>query len=286
MADAGRNGGASPEAIQAHYDTGNEFYRLWLDPTLTYSCAFWDGANSLAEAQINKLDYHVEQAQAAGAARVLDIGCGWGSLLERLTVVHGVGRAVGITLSEAQAKYVEALAVDKTEVRLESWTDHQAAEPYDAIISVGAAEHFVRPETPSDERTQIYCHFFERCRELLRPGGFLSLQSMAYGGLGRFRAGALATIFPESDLPRLAELVEGMERKFEIVRMRNDPKHYSRTVRVWMDSLRSNWDEIVGLVGEQRTREYERFLLGGIKGYDLGVFNLYRMTLRRVDLGD
>jgi len=286
MTEAGRHRGASPEAIQAHYDTGNEFYRLWLDPTLTYSCALWDDANSLAEAQISKLDYHVEQAQAAGAARVLDIGCGWGSLLERLTAIHGVGSAVGITLSEAQAKYVEARAPARAEVRLESWADHQTAKPYDAIISIGAVEHFVRPETPGDERIQIYRHFFERCRELLRPGGFLSLQTMAYGGIGRFRAGALATIFPESDLPRLAELVEAMERQFEIVRMRNDPAHYSRTVRVWLDSMRRSWQEVVELVGEERTREYERFLCGGIKGYDLGVFNLYRMTLRRVDLGD
>lgn len=269
----------------AHYDTGNEFYRLWLDPTLTYSCALWDDASSLAEAQIHKLDYHVEQARAARAARVLDIGCGWGSLLERLTVVHGVGRAVGITLSEAQVKYVEARALAGVEVRLESWADHQSAEPYDAIISIGAVEHFVRPETPSDERIRIYRHFFDSCRALLRPGGFLSLQCISYG-MGRFRASAMASIFPESDLPRLVELVEAMERRFEIVRLRNDPRDYSRTGRIWLDAIRRNREEIVSLVGAGRTLEYERFLSGGIKGYDAGVFNLYRMTLRRVDLGD
>ena len=285
MIDAGRDGGASTEAIQAHYDTGNEFYQLWLDPTLTYSCALWDDANSLAEAQVHKLDYHVEEARGAGAARVLDIGCGWGSLLERLTLVHGVRRAVGITLSEAQVKYVEARALDGVEVRFESWADHQSEEPYDAIISIGAAEHFARPETASDERIEIYRHFFERCRALLRPGGFLSLQTMAYG-MGRFRASALASIFPESDLPRLVELVEAMERSFQIVRLRNDPQHYSRTGRIWLDAIRRNREEIVSLVGVARTLEYERFLSSGMKGYNAGVFNLYRMTLQRVDLGD
>jgi len=285
MTDSGLEGGASAAAIQAHYDTGNEFYRLWLDPTLTYSCALWDDATSLPEAQIHKLDYHVEEARAAGAARVLDIGCGWGSLLERLTAVHGVGEAVGITLSEAQVKYVEALALPRVDVRLESWADHRPAEPYDALISIGAAEHFVRPETPCEERIEVYRRFFDRCRAILRPGGFLSLQTMAYG-MGRFRASALASIFPESDLPRLVELIEAMERRFEIVRLRNDPRDYSRTGRIWLDAIRRNREEIVSLVGVGRTLEYERFLSSGIKGYDAGVFNLYRMTLRRIDLGD
>ena len=101
MSEIERATGASAEAIQAHYDTGNAFYRLWLDPTRTYSCALWDEADALEEAQIDKLDYHIEQAQAAGTGQVLDIGCGWGSLLERLTTAHGVERAVGLTLSFA-----------------------------------------------------------------------------------------------------------------------------------------------------------------------------------------
>ena len=278
--------GASAEAVQAHYDTGNGFYRLWLDPTVTYSCALWDDATSLEEAQVAKLDHHVKEAGAAGAARVLDVGCGWGSLLDRLTRVHGVGEAVGLTLSEAQLKHVEERRLDRVDVRLESWTDHQPEEPYDAIISIGALEHFVRPETSAEDRIDIYRHFFRRCRELLKPGGRMSLQTMAYGGIGRFRAGALASIFPESDLPRLAEVTEALERQFEVVRLRNDPEHYSRTVRHWLDAFQSNREEIDSIVGAARAKEYERFLKSGIKGYDLGVFNLLRVTLRRVDVGD
>jgi len=279
-------GGASAEAVQAHYDTGNAFYRLWLDPTLTYSCALWDDATSLEEAQIAKLDHHVTESGAAGAARVLDIGCGWGSVLDRLTRVHGVGRAVGLTLSEAQLKHIEEQRLPNVEVRLESWMDHQPDEPYDAIISIGALEHFVRPETSSEDRVAIYRDFFRRCREMLRPGGLMSLQTMAYGGIGRFQAGALGSIFPESDLPRLAELTEALERQFEVVRLRNDPSHYARTVRHWLDSFQRNREEVDLLLGEPRAREYERFLKSGIKGYDIGVFNLLRVTLRRVDLGD
>jgi cyclopropane-fatty-acyl-phospholipid synthase len=284
--ESDQSSGASPEAIQAHYDTGNDFYRLWLDPTLTYSCALWDVAETLEEAQIDKLDYHVEQAQAAGASRVLDIGCGWGSLLERLTTTHGVGHAVGLSLSEAQLKHTEAQELERVDLRLESWVDHAAPQPYDAIISLGAIEHFVRPETPNDERIDIYRHFFERCRELLRPGGCMSLQTMAYGGIGRFKSSALASIFPESDLPRLSELALAMERKFEFVRVRNDPGHYAETGRVWLDSIRRNRPAIVDLVGEDRTLDYEHFLSSGIKGYEAGIFNLFRITLRRVDIGD
>jgi len=240
----------------------------------------------LEEAQIHKLDYHVEQACAAGADRVLDIGCGWGSTLERLTTQHDVKHAIGLTLSEAQLKHIEAQQNSRVDVRLESWTDHQVDEPYDAIISIGALEHFVRPETSAEDRIATYRNFFRRCRELLRPGGRMSLQTMAYGGIGRFKSGALASIFPESDLPRLSELAEGMERQFEIVRLRNDPQHYADTVRIWLDSMQTNREEIVALVGEERTVDYEYFLASGIKGYEAGVFNLFRFTLRRVDIGD
>lgn len=286
MSESTKSTGASPRAIQAHYDTGNAFYALWLDPTRTYSCALWDDAKTLEEAQIHKVDYHIEQSGAAGADRVLDIGCGWGSVLKRLTKDHSAKYAVGLTLSEAQLKYIDAQKLDGVDVRLESWADHMPPQPYDAIISIGALEHFVRPETSSEDRIEIYRHYFERCRELLRPGGLMSLQTMAYGGIGRFKSSALASIFPESDLPRLSELGEAMERKFEIVRMRNDPQHYADTVRVWLESMTRNREEVVALVGEERTVEYEHFLRSGIKGYEAGVFNLYRFTLRRVDIGN
>lgn len=286
MSERGSGGGASTEAIQAHYDTGNAFYGLWLDPSLTYSCALWDDASTLEQAQVAKLEHHIREANASGAARVLDVGCGWGSMLARLTTDHAVGRAVGLTLSEAQSKYIESRSLPNAEVHVESWADHTPSEPYDAIVSIGAVEHFVRPDTASAERIGIYRHFFERCRALLRPGGQLSLQTMAYGGIGRFKAGALASIFPESDLPRLCELAEGMERQFEVVRLRNDPQHYSRTVKHWLREFLENREEIVALVGETRAGEYEHFLSSGIKGYDMGVFNLLRITLRRIDLGD
>src|SRR5688500_8349804 len=100
------NRGASAEAIQYHYDVGNGFYQLWLDADLNYSCAMWHENDTLEEAQLRKLDHHIAAARAQGGARVLDIGCGWGSLMRRLVEHHGVDRAVGLTLSAQQADWI------------------------------------------------------------------------------------------------------------------------------------------------------------------------------------
>ena len=100
--------GASPEAIRRHYDVANEFYDLWLDPTLCYSCALWDDDepdSMLEQAQLRKIDFHANQIHAKGAQRVLDVGCGWGSLVRRLVETHQVEQAIGLTLSNAQAEW-------------------------------------------------------------------------------------------------------------------------------------------------------------------------------------
>ena len=115
--------GASAAEIQRHYDVGNEFYRLWLDEDMNYSCALWEGEQKdgdLARAQLRKLTYHVEGANAKGKSAVLDIGCGWGALLHQLTQVHGVKRAVGLTLSEAQAQWIRERNMKGVEVHLQA----------------------------------------------------------------------------------------------------------------------------------------------------------------------
>src|SRR5215216_2672301 len=119
------NPGASSEAIQSHYDVGNEFYSLWLDPTLSYSGAMWEPGDTLETAQLRKIDFHIEQSGARGAERVLDVGCGWGGVLRRLVGAHGVEKAVGLTLSRAQAEWIAAFDIPNLEVRVESWSEHQ-----------------------------------------------------------------------------------------------------------------------------------------------------------------
>ena len=114
--------GGSPEAIQAHYDVGDSFYRLWLDPTLSYSCALWgpdEPDDQLEAAQRRKIAYHTAQARAQGASRVLDVGCGWGAVLRHLVEEAGVDHATGLTLSRRQANWASTGKHPRLDVRLE-----------------------------------------------------------------------------------------------------------------------------------------------------------------------
>jgi cyclopropane-fatty-acyl-phospholipid synthase len=281
-----RDGGASIGAIRHHYDVGNEFYSLWLDRTLTYSGAMWRDADDLEAAQIRKLDFHAGCADAAGAGRVLDVGCGWGSLLTRLITRHGVRRAVGLTLSREQALWIESSRPAGVEVRVESWMDHEPGEPYDAIISIGALEHFARVELPVPEKVASYRRFFEQCHRWLRPGGRLSLQAIAYGNLLRddFRSSFVAReIFPESDFVRLAELVEASEYLFEIEALRNDPEDYERTCAEWLGRLRANRERAEAIAGTDLVAKWERYLDMSVRGWQLRATNLLRIAMRRID---
>lgn len=272
--------GASATAIRAHYDVGDDFYRLWLDSSMTYSCGLWNGCSSLEEAQQNKLEFHIEKARASGCSRVLDVGCGWGSLIERLIVSHGVRHVVGLTLSPSQAKHIKS-RIPGAEVRLESWRDHKPSGLYDAVISIGAMEHFVRPEDSRETRIKVYREFFESCRDWLRPEGFMSLQTIAYGR-GDFVRGAISEIFPESDLPRLPEITQALEGVFELVELRNDREDYARTCRAWVERLAACYDHAQKIAGAGIARHFRAYLSAAARGFDLGVFVLYRFALRRL----
>lgn len=276
--------GASPEAIQNHYDVGNAFYRLWLDRTSTYSCALWEAGDDLDAAQLRKLDFHIEQAGANGAKRVLDVGCGWGSLLARLTSVHGVSDAVGLTLSQEQADWVRSLELPGVEVRLENWQDHQPVAPYDAIVSIGAFEHFARLGVSEKEKVAGYRSFFEQCHRWLTPGGGLSLQTITYENFDESRPNAFVSdIFPESDLPRIAQIAKASEGLFEVVRMRQDGAQYERTLKQWLNNLKARRDEAVAIRGEAGVKRYEKYLAMFAVAFHLRGMNLARLTLRRID---
>jgi cyclopropane-fatty-acyl-phospholipid synthase len=285
--------GASAEAIRHHYDVGNDFYALWLDPTLSYSCALWDEADTddrLEQAQVRKLDYHAAQARAAGAARVLDVGCGWGAMLRRLVDVHGVAHATGLTLSAAQAQAVAAAGDPRVEVRLENWADHAPPAPYDAVISVGAFEHFARPEMNAAERLAAYRAFFGRCFDWLKPGGRLSLQTIAYGDARRKDGPRTAEqeflareIFPESEVPTLGEVLAASDGHFELVALRNDREDYQRTCRVWQFRLQARRAEARALVGDEVLKRYQRYLKLCAALFYFGDAVLLRFTFRRRD---
>jgi cyclopropane-fatty-acyl-phospholipid synthase len=263
MSDTGERAqaGASPEAIQAHYDVGNRFYRLWLDPTLTYSCALWAGDDDTLEAaQMRKLAWIAEPALRRGARSVLDIGSGWGSLMAHLSA-GGVQSLVGLTLSQEQHDHVAALGIPGAEVRLESWRDHRPKAPYDAIVSVGAFEHFADIDLSESQRLASYREFFEACHAWLVPGGSLTLQTIAYGPVPALVGRELfLAYFPESDLPKPFEIFKASEDLFEVTELRNDREHYMRTLKAWHRNLRAHRDEAVAEVGPERVEFYKRYL--------------------------
>jgi cyclopropane-fatty-acyl-phospholipid synthase len=112
-----RNPGASVQAIQHHYDLSNAFYQLWLDRSCTYSCALWQEGDSLEAAQLRKIDFHIEQARVKQGDRVLDIGCGWGSTLNRLVEKYQVQQAIGLTLSETQSQWIQTPSEERDKKR-------------------------------------------------------------------------------------------------------------------------------------------------------------------------
>jgi cyclopropane-fatty-acyl-phospholipid synthase len=285
--------GGSPEAIQAHYDVGDDFYRLWLDPTLSYSCALWEAGepdDRLEAAQRRKIEHHIAQARARGAARVLDVGCGWGAVLRHLVEEAGVGQATGLTLSRRQADWVSSWQHPRIEVRLESWVDHVPASPYDAVISIGAFEHFARPDWSDEEKVSAYRAFFARCRDWLRPGGCLSLQTIAYGNANAGTAKEvpehrflLGQIFPEAELPTLDNLVRACDGLFEVVLLRNDREDYERTCRVWCQRLVARRAEAIAGSSEAVVARYVRYLKMSAVLFHYGRIGLLRLTLRRLD---
>ena len=138
--------GTSPGAIMHHYDLSDDFFRLWLGPDMVYSCGWWEAGDSLARAQDRKIDFFAGRLGVRGG-RVLDIGCGWGALLDRLVRVHGAAAGVGLTLSPGQADFAARRNVTGVSYLLQNWADHEPGAPYDAITCIEATEHFASETT-------------------------------------------------------------------------------------------------------------------------------------------
>jgi cyclopropane-fatty-acyl-phospholipid synthase len=284
--------GASPDAIRFHYDVGTGFYRLWLDPTLTYSGAMWAGGEGdesdtevLAAAQRRKILYHLDQAGVVEGSRLLDVGCGWGSLLAVATSERGVGQAVGLTLSRDQADHVAGLGLARTEVRLEGWRDHDAAVGYDAIVSVGAFEHFARRGLSPSGRILAYSDFFARCFGWLPERGRMSLQTIGLddeveseGPVAGFYA---SEVFPDSTPPRLAEIVAACDPWFSVSSVRNDGEDYVRTLRGWASRLQERRSQAEAAVGPDTYRTFLRYLRVSQAMFRRRTCTLYRITMSR-----
>ncbi|MDQ6783196.1 MAG: cyclopropane-fatty-acyl-phospholipid synthase family protein [Actinomycetota bacterium] len=295
--------GASQQAIESHYDVGADFYALWLDRRLTYSAALWptdDLDDDLEAAQTAKLDLHAHWAGATrlgdrrrgdeAVRRVLDVGCGWGSMLDHLVDHYGVTDGTGLTLSSDQAARITAEGRPELQIHLSDWRDHNPVEPYDGIVSIGAFEHFARGELDIGQRRSVYEQFFERCWTWLRPEARLSLQSIAMedesGGDGPLTEFLSRDVFPESALPRLSDIVTAADRWFRVQAVRSDAAQYEHTLHLWQQRLEANKERAIVVVGRDTYRHYLRYLRVCRAMFDRGNATLYRVGfLRRRDPG-
>lgn len=269
-------------AIRHHYDVGNEFFQLWLDSSLTYSCALRQNADDTLEtAQDRKLRFHLDAIGAEKAGSVLDIGCGWGSILHRLAETYRVPRAVGLTLSDQQAAYVSSRGYPGVEVRVQNWTEYEPDSPFDGIVSIGAFEHFAHPGDSPGEKIDVYRHFFTRCRDWLTTGGVLSLQTIAYANMSRDDASRFMQeeIFPDADLPTLAEITAAAEGLFEVRSLHNARLDYAWTCEQWAARLRARREEAAALVGPEIVARYQRYLKLSAFGFRMGKICLLRLVL-------
>jgi cyclopropane-fatty-acyl-phospholipid synthase len=279
--------GVSRTAAQNHYDVSDEFFRIWLGPSLAYACALWEGDDdTLEKAQLRKTDYLLGQAGIGPGKRVLDIGCGYGGELQRMVEEYDVAEAVGITLSEAGVDWINTLNIPRTEVRLENWIDHRPARPYDAIISIEAFEHFAQPGMSGHAKIRGYREFFARCQSWLRPEGRLVIQTISWGHRFKMELDVLrdlylaTTVYPECNPSFLSEIIAASDGLFDVVAVRNDFPHYARTAQSWVEHLRADLDRAAELVGEKKAADFERCMTRAVRAFDDGWFYLHRLTLR------
>jgi cyclopropane-fatty-acyl-phospholipid synthase len=266
-------------SVRHHYDLPPEFFALFLDRSMTYSCAIFSrGAESLEAAQERKLELVCEKLRLAPGERVLDIGCGWGSFAAHAAARHGV-EVVGITLSDPQARVArrriaEAGAGDRVEIRVVDYRD-LAGERFDAIASIGMVEHVGR------EQIDIYAR---RLAELLPPGGRLLNH-----GIARLRhtdpeAGPFSEryVFPDADPLNLSRVQLALERSgFVTAHVESFADDYAQTLRHWARRLDDNLDEAVRLAGEERVRVWRVYLRAARNGFETGFTSIYQVLARR-----
>jgi cyclopropane-fatty-acyl-phospholipid synthase len=276
--------------IEVSYDVSNEFFSLWLDERMNYSCALFEGTESLEAAQIQKLRWIYEAAHVEPSKRVLDIGCGWGANLRYLTGERGVRDATGITLSKAQHQHVKDQNLPRVNVECVDYRDYQPTRRFDAIISIGMFEHIARPDEARDGRSvEIYRDYFRRAWEWTRPGSWFGLQSVIGAHLPRKREDirelgwATATIFPGAITPRIETIATAVAPYWEIMDLRTRRDHYRKTSAEWLRRLQSRQDVVCDRWGRARYDEYVRYLNACIHSFQNNYQSLVQISLRRVD---
>jgi cyclopropane-fatty-acyl-phospholipid synthase len=283
------------EDVQAHYDLSDDFFRLFLDPSQTYSCAYFERDDmTLEEAQQAKVDLALGKLGLQPAMTLLDVGCGWGSTMRRANEKYDVN-VIGLTLSKNQAAHVQKVfdELDNDPQRkprtkrilLEGW--EQFDEPVDRIVSIGAFEHFGHDR---------YDDFFKMAYDALPDDGVMLLHTitgltgpqMVERGmpltfeLARFMKFIMTEIFPGGRLPSI-EKVEDHSSKagFKLTRRQSLQPHYARTLDHWAAALEARKSEAIEIQSEEVYERYMHYLTGCAKAFRVGYIDVNQFTLEK-----
>ena len=271
--------GRDARAVRHHYDVSNAFFSLFLDASMTYSCAIFSrGATTLEAAQETKLELICAKLGLREGQRLLDVGCGWGSLALHAARHHGV-TVTGITLSPSQAdearrRVAAAGLADRVEIRLADYRE-MAGEPFDAIASVGMVEHV------GEEQIDVYAH---QLAALLRPGGRLLNHGIARLRHGDPPAGPFSEryVFPDADPLHVSRVTLALERAGLVTQhVEGFAADYAETLRHWARRFDANLAEATRLAGAERIRVWQIYLRAARDGFETGFTGIYQVLAAR-----
>ena len=263
----------SKRNIAHHYDLGNDFYRLWLDEGMTYSCAYWDEeCETLDQAQRAKYDHICRKLHLHPGDRLVDIGCGWGGMLAHAAAEYGV-EGVGYTLSTEQHAYADRRLKDLglyPRVRVELADYREIKGEFDKFVSIGMFEHVGK---------EYYGVFFEKVRELLVEGGIGVLHTIGKDKEGDTDPWSVKYIFPGGYLPTLAQIAQHMgERDLVIGDVENLRLHYARTLDAWAASFEAHESEIRERLGDSFVRMWRFYLNSSSAGFKWGDTTVFQVA--------
>ncbi|MFD8721546.1 class I SAM-dependent methyltransferase [Streptomyces sp. NPDC059629] len=255
-------------AISHHYDVGNDFYEIVLGPSMVYSCAYWEDGGTLEGAQRDKLELVCAKLGLTPGQRLLDVGCGWGSMAIQAAREHGVS-VVGVTLSQEQAAFARKRVADegltdRVEIRVQDYRDVTDG-PYDAISSIGMAEHV---------GAERYLEYAQNLHGLLKPGGRLLNHQIARRPQRDESAYDVdefidAYVFPDGELAPIGTTVTQLERAgFEVRDVESIREHYARTLRQWVANLEADWKHAVRLTSFGRARVWRLYMAASALAFE------------------
>lgn len=267
------------QAVEFHYNASNDFFALWLDQRMVYSCAYFHSVDEdLETAQARKLDYICRKLRLQPGQRLLDIGCGWGALVMHAVQHYGVD-ATGITLSQPQVdlageRIVKAGLSDRCRVMLRDYREMDQAESYDVLVSVGMFEHVGAALLPT---------YFKQAWKLLRPGGVFLNHGIAFNATREAPRGPNFVdmyVFPDGEtVPINVTLRAAEESNFEVRDVESLREHYALTLRHWVRRLEANHERALEFVDEPAYRTWRLYMSGSAYGFVTRRINLYQTLL-------